>query len=609
MKVFKYIMLLCFLAVLTACSEDAFVPQSEEIPATDGGSVDLISMTVPDIQMEDASTRSLLYEDGEELKFAWEENDAIGVVPLSGFPVKFPINAENAGKNTAVFDGGDWALKSSGKYAAFFPYNREISDKDIKSIPIDYTGQTQINYMDYDFLATGAIQPSNGEIKFNMKRLSAILKFEITMDANTYGRFGRFYVSPEKMGVKGVMDLSGTTPVFVPSEYSNYIETDLLTDDSHAESWTYEAYMLIPPVDMTDKTIVFRISSNKSDNVYEAEIEGKNFEAGKAYKLEGVAEPARIKNLNLIAAAKNTADNPGVSFSYSSDGTINVNDNLSELKKVVKINVLSKDDPTVCDEIIYFPNLQSLNCARNNLTSLDISKNPKLQELTCGTNSLTSLDVSNNTELITLYCRNNQLTSLDLSNNTSLEDLSVGNNTPLFSRIDGLSNCTALKYLACIQTGLTELDVSNFPELLILQIQNSQLTSLDVSKNTKLETLSCNSNLLTSLDVSKNTELVLLRCSNNQISSLTGLNKCPVLEELYCHNNQLTSLDVSSCPLISWENLYCGLQHDNAGNYQYIVVEGNDLMLEYYFDNGTIPSCSSSSDPNYYVKYEGGQYP
>ena len=58
-----------------------------------------------------------------------------------------------------MFDGGDWALKANGKYAAFFPYNKEIAEKDIRTIPIDYTGQTQGNWMKYDFLATGAVQP------------------------------------------------------------------------------------------------------------------------------------------------------------------------------------------------------------------------------------------------------------------------------------------------------------------------------------------------------------------------------------------------------------------------------------------------------------------
>src|SRR5574344_2784147 len=62
-----------------------------------------------------------------------------------------------------------------------------------------------------------------------------------------------------------------------------------------------------------------------------------------------------------------------------------------------------------------FPNLDTLDCSFNSLTSLDVSKNTLLTLLNCNNNKLTSLDVSENTSLTSLYCDNNQLTSLDVS--------------------------------------------------------------------------------------------------------------------------------------------------------------------------------------------------
>ena len=179
MKSLKHALFLFLLAVLAACSEDSIAPQAEIIPSTGEESVDLISMVVPDIEIDDAKTRSKLIDDGTELKFVWQENDAIGVVPMSGNPLRFPIHAENAQKNTALFDGGQWALRTDAKYAAFFPYMKTNYEKDAKSIIIDYTGQTQGNWMKYDFLATGAVQPKDGAVKFTMKRLSAILKIQV----------------------------------------------------------------------------------------------------------------------------------------------------------------------------------------------------------------------------------------------------------------------------------------------------------------------------------------------------------------------------------------------------------------------------------------------
>ena len=64
--------------------------------------------------------------------------------------------------------------------------------------------------------------------------------------------------------------------------------------------------------------------------------------------------------------------------------------------------------------ISHFTALKKLNCSKNQLTKLDVSKNTALTYLSCGYNQLTTLDVSKNTALRVLFCDGNQLTSLDL---------------------------------------------------------------------------------------------------------------------------------------------------------------------------------------------------
>ena len=179
--------------------------------------------------------------------------------------------------------------------------------------------------------------------------------------------------------------------------------------------------------------------------------------------------------------------------------------------------------------IEYFTALRSLSCGRNQLTSLDVSKNTALTYLHCSYNQLTSLDVSKNTALTKLYCYNNQLTSLDVSKNTALTYLDCGYN---------------------------------------------QLTALDVSKNTALTYLSCSYNQLTTLDVSKNTALTDLLCHNNQLTTL-DVSKNTALTRLRCHNNQLTSLDVSNTDM---KYLYCSVNI-------YQIIVGNDRT----FDLSTLP--------------------
>ena len=63
MKTLKQLLLLCALVALAACFEDAFVPSSEVAPSSEDNYVNLFSMTVPDVELTDATTRSILYED------------------------------------------------------------------------------------------------------------------------------------------------------------------------------------------------------------------------------------------------------------------------------------------------------------------------------------------------------------------------------------------------------------------------------------------------------------------------------------------------------------------------------------------------------------------
>jgi len=60
--------------------------------------------------------------------------------------------------------------------------------------------------------------------------------------------------------------------------------------------------------------------------------------------------------------------------------------------------------------------ISTLNCERNQLSSLVVGNNPKLEYMSCYRNQLTNLDVSECTALGMLYCYNNQLTTSALNN-------------------------------------------------------------------------------------------------------------------------------------------------------------------------------------------------
>ena len=240
----------------------------------------------------------------------------------------------------------------------------------------------------------------------------------------------------------------------------------------------------------------------------------------------------------------------------------------TEIAGIKLIDVRNKDIANL-KGIEYFTALQTLNCAYNQLRSLDISKNTALKVLNCHDNKLTNLDLSKNPALETLKCSVNQLTNLDVSKNPALISLICFSSQ--LTNLD-VSKNTALKELECDGNQLTKLDVSKNTKLQGLNCNSNQLISLDVSKNTALEKLLCDGNQLIKLDVSKNTALKYLTCMENQLTSL-DVSKNRELVHLNCMENQLTSLDLSHN--IAGSRLKC-----NAQKYD-VEIRTTDMKIPY----------------------------
>ena len=166
--------------------------------------------------------------------------------------------------------------------------------------------------------------------------------------------------------------------------------------------------------------------------------------------------------------------------------------------------------------------LTYLDCAYNQLTSLDMSQNPTLTTLICGVNQLTSIDVSQNIILFNLQCGENQINFLDVSNNNALTNL------------------------GCAFNQLNSLNVGNNVALTDLDCTGNQLSSLDVNNNSALTWLGCSSNLnLTSLNLTNNQALITLLCDYNQLSFLDVSNNT-ALKGLDCRSNNLTCLNLKN---------------------------------------------------------------
>jgi len=223
--------------------------------------------------------------------------------------------------------------------------------------------------------------------------------------------------------------------------------------------------------------------------------------------------------------------------------------------------------------------LEVLECQRNYLTELDVSKNLKLKKLSCYRNDITKLDLSKNVLLDTLDFSETKIASIDLSKNTALKSLNCGWNSELTS-ID-LSKNTQLKYLQCnYNTKFTNIDVSKNLFLEELYLDNVGLTSIDVSKNTSLKVLCLYTNKLTKLDVSKNPALAILTFGNNQLTELDVSNN-PAMMDLECQNNKLTDIFLGNNPVLVYlqlqDNLFTSIDLSKNVNLKKIDVSNNQL--------------------------------
>ena len=144
-----------------------------------------------------------------------------------------------------------------------------------------------------------------------------------------------------------------------------------------------------------------------------------------------------------------------ISENYDVDSNGVLSDSEIEEAKVFLLDSMEISD---LKGIEYFTSLIKLFTNKNQLTSLDLSKNTALERLECNYNQLMSLDLSNNTALTSLWCDHNQLTSLDISKNAALSGLYCYDNQ--LTSLD-LGNKSELKFLYCGQNQLTALDVSN----------------------------------------------------------------------------------------------------------------------------------------------------
>ncbi|MCB0383619.1 MAG: T9SS type A sorting domain-containing protein [Psychroserpens sp.] len=252
--------------------------------------------------------------------------------------------------------------------------------------------------------------------------------------------------------------------------------------------------------------------------------------------------------------------------------------------------------------IEYFINIHYLDCSDNQITELNLSSLANMTDLYCNDNLLTELTL-NLTALTWLQCYNNQLSILNISNVPNLQYLNCGNNLLTSLDFTSFTDQDSFWLIDLSNNNLTTLDVSNLQSIDDLIVDNNELTSINLCPIT-WEILSVGNNYLTEIDISNSPNLEGIFCANNLLTSLDISNN-NMLINLYASNNEFTSLNLGNAESLAWDG---DVFFDGNPNLSVVCTTENnfewvqDKLTEYNYTDCTISSyCSFDPNGEYFV--------
>lgn len=239
-------------------------------------------------------------------------------------------------------------------------------------------------------------------------------------------------------------------------------------------------------------------------------------------------------------------------------------------------------------------NLSVIDLSHNELPSIDLSMQSNLNSIDLTDNSFkdpyTMKIGTNHPGLLLLSIGINDVcdVDLDLKNFPNLQYFSARNNYGLFD-ID-LSNCPDLVVLDVEVTNLSNIDVTKLSNLIRLNVSNTKIKEIDLSKNVALTSFLMNHEgsfnnedeyKITDIDLSAQSNLQILDLGGNRLSNI-DVSNLPNLVNLGLQHNNLSSIDLSNNPNIYRLNL--------SYNYFNFATLPLPIYPEYYYYRSDLPT-------------------
>ncbi len=298
----KYIkgLLLALLPCMGACTAEDFY--NEDV-LDKGNEITEIEAIATGFDISDLNTRTAITMGNNSIENpVWADNDTIGIYPTEGDQLSFPI-VDGVGTSKCVFNGGGWALKTSTAYTAYSPFNRNYYYKNSNELPVSMLGQKQVGNNNsshlgaYDIQIAKGTTPSSGKISFTFAHQVAIVRLDLT--APREAEWSAVVLESDALfTTEAKMNLAVANPTLTSVETSNSIRLDLDDVVTTSSNMDIIAYMMMLPVDLTNKDLVVKLIDNEGiEYITTATITNSNhnFAASSArwitadnFKMEGV---------------------------------------------------------------------------------------------------------------------------------------------------------------------------------------------------------------------------------------------------------------------------------------------------------------------------------
>ena len=244
--------------------------------------------------------------------FLWSAGDRIGIIPNSGSQIYFAVS-NGAGTSSASFDGGDWAMKSTGTFYAYYPLYPDIFLTK-NHVPVSYTGQTQsgnnntLHTGDYWTLFTGGTTAVGNTLNFSFNHMTSFFKTYVTVPAGTYTKIT--FTAPSDIFIEeGYFDLSAQTPAIVGTSMTDELTLNL-ENVTFAEETELSGYLVVAPVDIAGVPITVTVFKDGVATYEYTLAKANNMVASKTYAFRATALTqlaSSVSQANTLFASGATA--------------------------------------------------------------------------------------------------------------------------------------------------------------------------------------------------------------------------------------------------------------------------------------------------------------